>query len=124
MKLIERCNVSVNKTASRRLMQNSRATAVGFVTFIILNICALLLIAKARVKLKIIGKKLLSLKPVVRTRRSYKIAGLIKRQKSFQRLAMYGHEVMTSLQKRAKLFGIHFSNEVTVKSCCVFVRKP
>ena len=29
------------------------------------------------------GKKLLSLKPVVRTRRSYNRAGLIKQQKSF-----------------------------------------
>jgi hypothetical protein len=71
----------------------------------------------------IIGKKLLSLKPVVRTRRSCKRAGLIKRQKSLQGLAMYGHEVLMSFQKRAKLFATHFSNEVAVKSCCVFVRK-
>jgi hypothetical protein len=56
----------------------------------------------------IIGKKFLSLKPVVRTRRSYKRAGLIKRQKSFQGIAMYGHEVLMSLQKRAKLFATHF----------------
>jgi hypothetical protein len=71
----------------------------------------------------IIGKKLLSLKPVVRTRRSYKTAGLIKQQKSFQGLAMYGHEVLMSLQKREKLFGTHFSSEIAVKSCCVFVKK-
>jgi hypothetical protein len=68
----------------------------------------------------IVGKKLLSLKPVVRTRRSYKKAGLTKRQKSFQELAMY--EVMMSLQKRANLFGTHFSSEVAVKSCCGFCR--
>jgi hypothetical protein len=37
---------------------------------------------------------------------------------------MYGHEVLMSIQKRAKLFGTHFSSEVAVKSCCVFVRKP
>jgi hypothetical protein len=54
------------------------------------------------------AKKLLSLKPVVRARRSYKSAGLIKRQKSFQGLAVYGHEVMMSLQTRAQLFGTHF----------------
>jgi hypothetical protein len=69
----------------------------------------------------IVGKTLLSLKPVVRTLRSYKKAGLTKRQKSFQELAMYGYEVMMSLQKRAKLFGTHFSSEVAVKSGCVFV---
>jgi hypothetical protein len=69
-------------------------------------------------------QKLLSLKPVVRTRRSYKRAGLIKRQSSSQGLAMYGHGVMMSLQKRAKLFGTHFLSEIAVKSCCVFVRKP
>jgi hypothetical protein len=45
----------------------------------------------------IIGKKLLSLQPIVRTQRSYKRAGLIKRQKSSQGLAMYGHEVLMSL---------------------------
>jgi hypothetical protein len=50
------------------------------------------------------GKKLLSLKPVVRTRRSYKTAGLIKQQKSFQRLAMYGHEVFDVLTKASKVF--------------------
>jgi hypothetical protein len=48
---------------------------------------------------KTISKKLLSLKPVVRTQRSYKRAGLIKRQKSFQGLTMYGHEVLMSIQK-------------------------
>jgi hypothetical protein len=47
----------------------------------------------------IIGKKLLSLKPVVRTRRSYNRAGLIKKQKSFQGLAIYGHEVFDVLTK-------------------------
>jgi hypothetical protein len=52
------------------------------------------------------GKKLLSLKPVVRTRRSYKRAGLIKRQKSFQGLAMYGHEVFI----RDTLFHFHVSD--------------
>jgi hypothetical protein len=72
----------------------------------------------------IISKKHVSLKPGVRTRRSYNRAGLIKEQKSFQGLAMYGHEVLMSLQKRAKLFGTHFSSEVAVKSCCVLVRKP
>jgi hypothetical protein len=41
----------------------------------------------------IIGKKLPSLKPVVKTRRSYNRAGLTKQQKSFQGLAMYGHGV-------------------------------
>jgi hypothetical protein len=51
----------------------------------------------------IIGKKLLSLKPVVRTRRSCKRAGLIKRQKSFQGLAMYGHEVFDVLTKASKV---------------------
>jgi hypothetical protein len=54
------------------------------------------------------GKKLLILKPVVRTRRSYKRAELIKRQKSLQGLAMYGHEVLMSLQTRAMLFGAPF----------------
>jgi hypothetical protein len=48
----------------------------------------------------------------------------MKRYKCFQGLAMYGHEVLMSIQKRAKLFGTHFSSEVGVKSCCVFVRKP
>jgi hypothetical protein len=61
------------------------------------------------------------MKPVVRTQRSYKRAGFKERQKYFQGLAMYGHEVLMPLQKRAELFGIHFSSEVAVKSCCVFV---
>jgi hypothetical protein len=56
-----------------------------------------------RDQIDIIGKKLLSLKPVVRSRRSYKIAGLIKRQKSFQGLAMYGHEVFDVLTKASKV---------------------
>jgi hypothetical protein len=42
------------------------------------------------------AKKLLSLKSVVRTRRSYKGVGLTKRQKAFQGLAMFGHEVLMS----------------------------
>jgi hypothetical protein len=54
------------------------------------------------------GKKLLSLKPVVRPQRSYKRAGRIKRHKFFQGLAMYGHAVLTSLQTQEKLFGTHF----------------
>jgi hypothetical protein len=45
------------------------------------------------------GKKLLSSKPVVRTRSSYKIFGLIKRQKSFQGLAMYANYSLTSLEE-------------------------
>jgi hypothetical protein len=49
----------------------------------------------------LLEKKLISLKPVVRTRRSYKKAGLIKQQKSFKGLAMYGHEALMSLQTRA-----------------------
>jgi hypothetical protein len=57
---------------------------------------------------KINGKKLLSLKPVVSTRRSYKRVGLTKRQKFFQGLAMYDHEVWMSLQTRAKIFWTHF----------------
>jgi hypothetical protein len=50
-----------------------------------------------------IGKKLLTLKPVVRTLRSYKKARLIKRQKSFQGLAMYGHEVFDVLTNASKV---------------------
>jgi hypothetical protein len=66
------------------------------------------------------GKKLLSLiKPVVRTRRSYKRTGLTKQQKSFQGLAMYGHEVMMSLQKRAKLFGTQFFPFMLVTLGCI-----
>jgi hypothetical protein len=57
----------------------------------------------------IMGKKLLSLKPVVRTRRSYERAELTKRHNSFQRLAVYSHEVLTSLQTRGEVFGAHFS---------------
>jgi hypothetical protein len=48
------------------------------------------------------AKKLLSLKPVVRTRSSYKRAGLIKQQKSFQGLSMYGHEMFDVLTKADK----------------------
>jgi hypothetical protein len=64
----------------------------------------------------IIGKKLLSLKPVVRIRKSYKRAGLIKRQKSFQGFAMYGHEVFHVLTKASKviwytLFPFHISDK-------------
>ena len=54
------------------------------------------------------GKKLVSLQSVVRTRRYYKRVRLIKQQKSVQRLATYGHEVLMSLQARAKFFGTHF----------------
>jgi hypothetical protein len=36
---------------------------------------------------------------------------------------MYGHEVLVSIQTRAKFLGTHFSNEVAVKSC-VFVENP
>jgi hypothetical protein len=46
----------------------------------------------------ILAKKLLSFKSVARTRRCYKRVGLIKRQQYFQELAMYGHEVLMSLQ--------------------------
>jgi hypothetical protein len=61
------------------------------------------------------GKKLLSLKPVVRTQRSYKTNGLLKRQKSFQGLAIYGHEVFDVLTKASKvirdsLFPFHVSD--------------
>jgi hypothetical protein len=55
------------------------------------------------VQLFIIGKKLLSLKRVVRIRRSQKTAGLIKQQKSFQGLAMYGHEGSDVLTKASKV---------------------
>jgi hypothetical protein len=58
---------------------------------------------KKAIILAIIGKKLLSFKPVVRTRRSYNRAGLIKQQKSFQGLAMYGHEVFDVLTKASKV---------------------
>jgi hypothetical protein len=51
----------------------------------------------------IIGKKLLSLKSVVMTRGSYNRARLIKQQKSFQGLAMYGHELFDVLTKGSKV---------------------
>ena len=54
------------------------------------------------------GKKLLSLQPVVRTQRYYKGVRLIKQQKYFQGLATYGHEVLMSLQTRARFFATHF----------------
>jgi hypothetical protein len=60
------------------------------------------------------GKKLLSLKPVVRTRMSYERVGLRKRQKSFQGLAKYDHEVLIPLQTRAKFLGKHSTTSVTV----------
>jgi hypothetical protein len=53
--------------------------------------------------MRINGKKLLSLKPVVRTRRSFNRAGLKKQQKSFQGLAMYGHEVFDVLTKASNV---------------------
>jgi hypothetical protein len=56
---------------------------------------------------KINGKKLVSLKPVVRTRRSYKRVGLIKRQQSFEGRAMCGHEVLMSLLTRANFLATH-----------------
>jgi hypothetical protein len=59
------------------------------------------------------GKKLLSLKPVIRTRRSYKRVGLIKRQESFQRLAVYGHEVLMFLQTRANFLKTQSTTSVT-----------
>jgi hypothetical protein len=39
--------------------------------------------------------------------------GLIKRQKSFQRLAIYGHEVLMSLQMREKFLGTYSTTSVT-----------
>jgi hypothetical protein len=66
------------------------------------------LVHKVRKTANINGEKLFSLKPLLRTRRSYKAVELRKRPKSFQGLAMYGHEVLMSLQTRAKLFGTHF----------------
>jgi hypothetical protein len=41
----------------------------------------------------LLAKKFLSLQPVVMTQQYYKEIRLIKRQKSFQGFAMYGHEV-------------------------------
>jgi hypothetical protein len=63
---------------------------------------------RLRTTANINGKKLLTLKPVVRTQRRYKRAVLVKWQKSFQGLAVYRHEVLMSLQARAKLFGTPF----------------
>jgi hypothetical protein len=55
------------------------------------------------------GKKLLSLEPVVRTRRSYERVGLIKRQKSFQGLAVYSHELSVDvLTNESKVLGDTF----------------
>jgi extradiol dioxygenase family protein len=49
------------------------------------------------------AKKLMSLKPVLRTRRSYtRELDLENGKKSFQAVAMYGHEVLMSLQMQAK----------------------
>jgi hypothetical protein len=59
-------------------------------------------------------EKLLSLKPVVRPWRSYKWVELSKRQKSFQGLAMYGHEVLMSLQTQAKFLRTHSTTSVTM----------
>ena len=74
------------------------------------------------------GKKLLSLKPVVRTRRSYNRAGLIKQQKSFQGLAMYGHEVFDVLTKASKvirdtLFPFHISDNRLYRMTVWFMEK-
>ena len=38
----------------------------------------------------------------------------MKRQKSFQGLTMYGHEVLMSLQTRAKFFGTHSTTRIIV----------
>ena len=46
----------------------------------------------------IIGYKFLSPQPVVRTRRYFIRVRLLKRQKSFEGIAIYGDEVLTSLQ--------------------------
>jgi hypothetical protein len=54
------------------------------------------------------GTKLLSLKPVVRTRRSYQWVGYIKKKKSFPGLTMYSHEVLMSLQTRANFLSDTF----------------
>jgi hypothetical protein len=62
----------------------------------------------------LLANKLLSLQPVVRTRRCYTIVGLVERQKSFQGLATYGHEVLMSLQTRATFLGTHSTMPVTV----------
>jgi hypothetical protein len=60
------------------------------------------------------SKKLLILQSVVRTQRSHKRVGLKKTAKSFQGLAIYGHEVLISLQTRAKILGTHSTTLVTV----------
>jgi hypothetical protein len=62
--------------------------------------------------MSIYGKNIRSLKPVAR--RSYKRVGLEKRQKSSGGNAMYGHEVLKSLQTRAKFLGTHSTTPVTV----------
>jgi hypothetical protein len=55
------------------------------------------------------GNTLVSLRPVLRTWRCYKRVGLKKkRHKSFQGLAIYGHEVLMSLQTQANFIGTHF----------------
>ena len=61
------------------------------------------------------AKNFLSLKPVVRTRRSYNRAGLIKQQKSFQGLAMYGHEVFDVLTKASKVIRDTFRLKLLLK---------
>jgi hypothetical protein len=63
---------------------------------------------------KLMAKKLFSLKPVVRARRSYQRVGLEKRQKSLQGLAMYDHEALMSLQTRAKFLETQSTTSVTV----------
>jgi hypothetical protein len=60
------------------------------------------------------GKKLLSLKLVARTRISYQWVGYRKPQTSFQGFAIYGHQVLMSLQTRANFLGTHSTMSVTV----------
>jgi hypothetical protein len=72
----------------------------------------------------IIGKKTSQFKASCKDSKKLQESWTYEMQKSFQGLAIYGHEVSMSLQTRAKLFGTHFSNEVAVKSCFVFVKKP
>ena len=57
---------------------------------------------------RIKGQKNFSLQPVVRTRLYYKRVKHLKRQKSFKGIAMYGREVLMSLQEHAKFFVTHF----------------
>jgi hypothetical protein len=76
----------------------------------------------------IIGKKLISFKLVVRTRRSYKRVWLIKQKKSFQGLAMYGHEVFDVLTKASKvfrdtLFSFHVSDNRLYQITAWFMEK-